>query len=253
MKLKILLLSFLAVFLMAGSAFALGMNITIYDNRGYSGLAAGGEDNETEPDMINAQDWDLEGFFLEGTTLTMVGGWDFLNGKSYGDKQYNSGDIFIDIDGDAKYGDGADSSYLNYGYDYVLQVNWSDSNYNVFGLSSNSILVPVQESYNDPKSNPWRYGGGDDVLDGWNNVDFSAFGTLTDDETDFAGGTHNYVAFDLTFLGSDINNFIAHFTMGCGNDNLMGSSSVPEPSTMLLFGTGFLGLAMIGRKKLFKK
>ena len=28
---------------------------------------------------------------------------------------------------------------------------------------------------------------------------------------------------------------------------------VPEPSTMLLFGTSFLGLAMIGRKTLFKK
>ena len=44
--------------------------------------------------MVAEQKWDLEGFFLQGTTLTMIGGFDFLNGES----NYTSGDIFISID-----------------------------------------------------------------------------------------------------------------------------------------------------------
>ena len=60
---------------------------------------------------------------------------------------------------------------------------------------------------------------------------------------------------DLNDLGGDLGSEIDILwgTATCANDVVKGTLHVPEPSTMLLFGTGFLGLAMIGRKKLFKK
>ncbi|MCD6197575.1 MAG: PEP-CTERM sorting domain-containing protein [Deltaproteobacteria bacterium] len=47
---------------------------------------------------------------------------------------------------------------------------------------------------------------------------------------------------------------IKNRTLGCGNDNLMGSGTVPvpEPATIILIGTGLLGIAGVGRKKLKK-
>lgn len=185
----------------------------------------------------------------------MVAGYDFRNGQSFGGKTYMSGDIFIDINGDAQYGiSNSSSPVINYGYDYVLDLDFSTLTYNVFVLSetSSSSLLPVQEYYNDPESNPWRYDGGGTCLFENLNLAYTDFGTLTDADTGFAGGTHNAAAVDLAFLGPGVD-FISHFTIGCSNDNLIGQGTtpVPEPATMLLFGSGLIGLA--GFKRRFRK
>ena len=69
---------------MAGSALAI--EITINDNRegtGNSWWENTNEDQEVEPGMVYNQSWDLEGFFLNGTSLTMIGGFDFEDGNTY--------------------------------------------------------------------------------------------------------------------------------------------------------------------------
>jgi len=245
------------LFMTAGSAF--GNNITIYDNRssattGWYGMQ---EDQEVEPGMIANQNWDLEAFLLDDFTLSMVGGFNFVNGYTYSGNPYTSGDIFIDTTGDAYYGidnspSGPDGDYipLNYGYEYVIDVDWTsaDKSYNVYSLGSSSILSQVGETYNQIESNPFK-------LDKLNNGTLIDSGNFTYSSFSNPQGTHYQVSdFDLTFIGLD-QDFITHFTISCGNDNLMGKGTTPvsEPATMLLFGTGLIGLAGIGRKKFRKK
>ncbi len=244
------------------SSITTGTNITVSDGNASGGFWYGAhENNEVEPGMAIGQAWDLEGFFLDNTSLFMVGGFDFVNGYS----GIRSGDIFIDVDMDARYGDIHGSSDGNVttnnsnGYDFVLDMDFASQTYNLFKIVEQTRVVTSYYKQNQG-SNPWRYDSGAHFL-GAGFFSYNPEFVVKEANSFFHDNQdHNVVMVDLGLFmeltGMD-GEMLFHFTMGCGNDNLMGRGFLPvpnpEPGAMVLLGFGLLGLAGLGRKTINKK
>lgn len=245
------------------------LNITIYDGNNpgapqYDGIGVGKEDNEVEPGSARSQDMDLEAFYLEDSLLTMVGGFDFMYGYT-GIGKFDPGDLFIDLTG-------------NGSYDYAVHFNpfYSPPNYqnpapgpgtyfggyDVYQITSTTVLDPPDVF---GSSAPWRVQPGTAPI--VNTGTYTYWKGLTDSDISDAlegdwpvgplpGATypsdplHNAIQFDLSSipgysLGSGA---LFHYTMKCGNDVLKGNDPIPEPGTLLLLGSGLIGVFVFGRK-----
>jgi hypothetical protein len=263
---KLLVLSFTVLFLFSGGAMA--NPITIYDGNSLTetGWTGKDEDNEVEPGMVQSQVWDLEQFLLVGTTLEIVGGYDFKDGLS----GHNSGDIFIG-GSDVLYGDAAATASIGtnandkmkniFNYDYAIDLIFDPSGqykYNVYKIDASTDVetavyydYPLAGGISNQASNPIE-------LTDPNLLAVTYSGDLNFiDEADASDGKY-HLSIDIGFLleeGWAGEEFISHYTMQCGNDNIMGQGTVPvpEPATMLLLGVGLIGIAGISRKKLVKK
>jgi len=127
------------------------------------------------------------------------------------------------------------------GWNYV--VTNVDGNWGLYRLDYSTIVPTTVAPQLDPdryvfrNTQAWR-GGADDYI-GAATYAVSSAGLI------FTFNTGNeYFADDVGF----------HWTMQCGNDVIEGKAhvSVPESGTMILLGTGLVGLAGYGRKR-FRK
>ncbi len=254
---KVCAAAVLAALLGSPQVFALpftGTEITIYDNDGYKGAGVAGEDNETEPGMVNSQVWDLEGFWQQDNgNLAIVGGYDLINGEG----RFMPGDIFVDVDGDnisVVNGGASGGSTGNapvqttFGYDYVFDVDWAAGSYNLIKLTDESYTQEAWYTQNY-SSSPWRYVAGDDAHVASGTFDYQT--GLTDSESGYLGGSHNVAYnFDLSYFSDNgYDELWFHNTMGCGNDNLLGHvATVPEPSSIAMLAIGLIGLGFLRKK-----
>ena len=272
-SLFILAFSVMAIFFMFGGVQAsslidLGTEITINDGLpnsswggGSAALGIAGEDNETEgnPNTYTYQRWDLEGMFWNEVTqkLFIIGGFDYLNGAA-GYPDIPIGDIFIGDDFvlDLSRGGGSNGEHLTETGSFDLIRNYTET----------------EDAHDVTASSPYRYLNGGSILANgsysayqisetdWSGIDLfepwreSSYGPWTNDihyalEILTAG-----LEFDGISLAGliDAGNQI-HLTFNCGNDDIEGQVHTPEPVSMLLFGTGLIGLAGVGRKKFIRK
>ncbi len=209
------------------------------------------------------QAFDAEYFFYkkEGDILSigLQAGFNIDQGyQTYGDNRYDAGDLALSFDGN--------KDIYEYAFDFgkYTEGYFADTDRDKID-AVDAGLYRVTEWSNDiyfySNSSPFAMKTGTEITGigsitgaGFINGNGNFINNNSYSSLDSYWRTFSFNLAELTnkegfnFAGLDV-----HWTMSCGNDNINGSAPVPEPSTILIVGTGLAGLAGYRKKRAQKK
>ncbi len=252
-KYLIAFLLLFSMFLFSGNSFAL-----IIDN--YIGADPSNPARYGD-DVIGSTDYfDLDGYsigFAGGNAVVNIYGNYFDNVGKYKSKL---GDLFISTDGynNAVIPTEEDYYYNGERWEYAVHLNGNTGS----GASGDTAGVYAITDGRDDSNDSTHgdiilsdfYFAGNDYRTGQEvTIDVDGLTSLSTGSWTIIDADYLQISFSLANIGwdGDPANFAIHWSMTCANDVVEGPA-VPEPTTMLLFGVGLIGLAGLGRKKFMK-